>query len=82
MTKQELNRDIKRLWKRFQATYGKESLTEEEAEAQRVEWRRLWFADREAEAMKVEQLKAMIRMNEARRYITLHTIALYFEPKF
>lgn len=80
MSPQELNRDIKRLWKRFEKVYGKEG-NEGERRLIQDEWKRLWYADQDANNMKVEQLKAMIRINNCMRYKPLHTIGLLFEPK-
>jgi len=74
-----LNRDIKRLWKRFQKVYGTEGFPLENAAIEK-EWKRLWKLDAQADFMKVEQLKAMIRMNNARRYMVLHWVGIQFEP--
>lgn len=77
MTNSELNRDIKRLWKRFDKSYGVDTENAEH-EHQRAEWLRLWRADPRCENMKVEQLKAMISINLTRRYKAIHTVGMFF----
>lgn len=82
-----LNRDIKRLWKRFEIVidaysvnvYGKERQDLEIAILER-EWKRLWALDPKADFVKVEQLKAMIRINNVMRYMVLHWVGINFEP--
>lgn len=76
MTKQELNRDIKRLLKRFNHSYYKETVTDEELESQRTEFLRLDRADSEAEYMNRKSIIAMHRMNQARRYKPLHLFGI------
>jgi len=82
MTKQELNRDIKRLWKRnleaIETSYNHDY--EEKISDIKKEWLRLWGADPEAEYMNVESLKAMLRMNGRHRFKALHSLDIYFNP--
>lgn len=67
MTIQELNRDIKRLCK------NAENLTELE---RNTEFKRLYFADKEFEAMNKESIKIMFRLNLRYRIIPLHAFGL------
>lgn len=69
MTKQELNRDIKRLSKHF-AT-DKAGTPEFEKE-----FKRLYYADSSFEYINLENLKAMLRINLRHRFIALHQFGL------
>ena len=77
MNKQELNRDIKRLFKRFEAAYGKHK-TDEFHEAIRKEWTRLYYADLEAEYLNKFSILALHRINIAYRYKALHAFGSNF----
>lgn len=76
MTKRELNRDIKKLWKMFESRHVNQTLESEI----KAEWIRLYNADKEAEWMTVESLKAILRINGCFRFRTLHWIDINFEP--
>lgn len=74
MTKQELNRDIKRLWK--------ESLKPMTPyEATQKEYKRLFYADRGLEYMNKESIKIMLVLNSQYRFIPLHTFSLNISLK-
>lgn len=82
MTTSELNRDIKRLWKRYQKLNKEYTLQKSEEEAEiKKEWKRLWGADREAKYMRKQQLKAMLKMNGSICINPLHTMHQFLEPK-
>ena len=68
MTPKELNRDIKRLCK------NAPNLTES---ARNTEFKRLYFADKEFEAMNKESIKIMFRLNLRHRIIPFHAFGLF-----
>ena len=78
MTNQELNRDIKRLAKTFKELYGN-NRTDEQSEAMRKEFLRLYRADDAAEVLNIYSLKTMMRINQAMRYTPLHNIYINIE---
>ena len=67
MTKQELNRDIKRLYK---------NITPNNSEQFEEEFRRLYFADKSFEYTNLNNLKIMFRLNLRYRFIALHQFGL------
>lgn len=69
MTKQELNRDIKRLAKQF----GTEKENTPEFEK---EFKRLYFADREFTYMNKDSVLIMLRINLRHRFIALHQFGI------
>ena len=75
MTNAELNRDIKRLWKKVQkfkeTSYNHDYYEKLEKEVF-PEWKRLWLADREIKVMKLEQYKAMIDIGRTYNLLKLH----------
>jgi len=66
MTKQELNRDIKRLVK------NSENITDKNRDAIEKEFLRLYRADKTFEYMNLYSVKMMLRLNVRHRYIPLH----------
>ena len=74
MTKQELNRDIKRLYSLAEsAKVFKDDLYHNFIENNvRPEFNRLYHADSTAEYMNLLSLKIMIRLNHKFRFIQLH----------
>ena len=78
MTKQELNRDIKRLHAKFKSMEGK--TTEEIVlfimNEGRREFIRLYNEDIRFEKMNLASLKFMLRLNLKHRYISLHNFGL------
>lgn len=68
MTKQELNRDIRRL--------SKMTGTEQEV---RAEFLRLYRADDNFEYMNAESIRIMLQMNLRYRFIALHRFGLGIE---
>jgi len=88
MTGQELNRDIKRLYKRFDEskistefmnTAAEWDAYEKEQDALKKEFLRLWHADKEKTVTKLKQLKMLLIMNSSLRVITLHAITYDFK---
>lgn len=75
MTKQELNRDIKRLWKRFVSRRTKEYDKKIEEEL-RSEFKRLYYADKDMTYMNANSLRWMLRMNLSLRVVNLHNFGL------
>ncbi len=78
MTKQELNRDIKRLWVRYE---NKDSELDvyEALEEMRQELKRLYYADDDFEYMNLRSIKIMIRLNLSLRVVPLHQFGLGIE---
>lgn len=90
MTTAELNKAIKKLWKEFQLDRSVDTTDwtrqnwedhAKERERVKVEWLRLWNADREANYMKKEQLKAMLVINGIVRCKELHNMHHELDPK-
>ena len=71
MTKQELNRDIRKLYKRF-LDYRLKNFCDTEHEALRKELQRLYYANTSLEYLTKKSLLIMIRLNVALRVIPLH----------
>lgn len=80
MTKQELNRDIKRLYKKYsnRESWDKEQYWDIESQC-KSELHRLWFADREKAYTNYNCFKMLIVMNQSWRVITLHQLATFLE---
>lgn len=83
MTKQELNRDIKRLHKRF---LDREKISQKLdidyyvfEDQVKAEFKRLYYADSKAEYINLNNLKRMIRMNLVLRTISLHMFYIGIE---
>ena len=74
MTKQELNRDIKRLLK-MEATDKDGNLSKEF----KAEYTRLFYADNEFEWTSAKSIKIMLRLNVKHRIIPLHRFGLMIE---
>lgn len=72
MTKRELNRDIKRLYKQWQ---DRKDLSNEEQ--LKKELRRLWYADQQKNETTLQSLKMLLIINQSLRVITLHQIATW-----
>lgn len=79
MTPQELNRDIKRLVKKYHAIKGTEDYFARVKDTIEPEWIRIYRADREMTYMNKESIKAMLRMNLLFRFIPLHQFGLNIE---
>jgi len=73
MTKQELNRDIKRLWKK---TKEADVLCEWTISEIKAEYKRLFYADPEFEHMNKDNLLRMMALNSKHRFIQLHQFPL------
>lgn len=73
MTTQELNRDIKRLCKRFNEGEYSESFDKE--------FKRLYNADSNFQYIKPQLALNMIRINSARRIYALHTFGIGYQIK-
>lgn len=85
MTKQELNRDIKRLYKSFlnkksgdTRTWTREDWTAFENENEKIqkEFKRLYFADKNLEYITLNSLKMLLVVNNSMRIIPLHTFGI------
>jgi hypothetical protein len=74
MTKQELNKDIKRLLKMQRKDAQLNILPEFEAE-----YKRLYRADTEMEYMNVTSIKIMLRLNVLYRFIPFHQFGLFID---
>tara|TARA_R110000803_G_scaffold15893_1_gene43729 strand:- start:1074 stop:1331 length:258 start_codon:yes stop_codon:yes gene_type:complete len=73
MTKQELNKDMKFLWTRFQRRHDKKGDAYFEAEKyMRNELKRIYQADDMLVYLNHKNLRRMILMNVSIRAITLH----------
>lgn len=85
MTAKELNRDIKRLYKKVQTLKDNEyeHLTEDYLNIVdneiKPEYRRLYFADREFKYMNKQSVLIMLSLNNAFRFIELHQFGLYIQ---
>lgn len=82
MTKQELNRDWKRVLKRYQKMHadieaGTLDDWESEEEEIKKECSRLWRADRKMEYMNKTSILIFLRLNQRLRFETLHHIATH-----
>jgi hypothetical protein len=74
MTRQEFNRDIRRLRKRFHTDESKDY-----GSPFRKEFERLYYADKEFTYASVESIKTLLRINLRLRYIPLHLFGIYIE---
>lgn len=81
MTKQELNRDVKRLLKQFnEAKKLSNNLYFEAIEKTiKPEFLRLYGADKDITYMNFESFKILYRMNLTLRFIPLHQFAIQLE---
>lgn len=76
MTKHELNRDVKRLFKNhFDSTQN--GLSEEG----KREFLRLYHADSSFEYLTIDNLKRLLRFNLRHRVIQLHSFGLMIDEK-
>tara|TARA_R110000803_G_scaffold78075_3_gene143140 strand:- start:15633 stop:15881 length:249 start_codon:yes stop_codon:yes gene_type:complete len=80
MTKQELNRDVKRLYKRWFSLYGVAKTTATEENTKR-EFKRLYHADSSFESLNRENILRMLKMNNSMRVIVLHQFGLMIDEK-
>jgi len=78
MTKQELNRDIKRLYNKFDKLAGDDFYKFVETEGQK-EFKRLYYADSEADYLNKTTLLMMMNLNRRYRYIQFHTFYINAE---
>lgn len=80
MTKQELNRDVKRLFNRYKANSGGEATDQYfdwlEKEV-KPELRRLYDADNTFNSLTADNIKRIIRLNLLLRVIPFHQFGLY-----
>lgn len=77
MTKRELNRDIKRLAKKFlQWQEGDRTIPEADL---KLEFRRLYHADREMTSLNRTSILLMIRMQRCLQVVPNHIFGLYIE---
>lgn len=80
MTKQELNRDVKRLTKKVNSInlHGEDyyNLIEKEI---KPEISRLYNADRTLKSLNADSLRALLRMNLKYRAMPLHIFGLFIE---
>ena len=84
MTKQEINRDIKRLYKRFNT--GPYDVTdwnaeqwrahEQEKQEENEEFKRLYKADTTLKSMNRKSILMLYRINQARRIIQFHIFGI------
>jgi hypothetical protein len=74
MTKQELNRDIKRLFKEFKKAAENLEIEKyfEVAEELKKEFRRLYDADRELKYVSKDNILRMLILNRRHRVIPFH----------
>lgn len=81
MTIQELNRDIKRLYKRFLNKRSENTSNwsnkdwqeyEQNENELKAEFKRLYYADRNFEVLNITTLKIMIAINNSLRVIPFH----------
>lgn len=76
MTKQELNRDVKRLGKAFLELHLSDPDNEDKIFELRQELRRLYYADREFEYFNLKSIKILLRYNLKYRVIPLQNFGL------
>jgi len=86
MTKQELNRDIKRVIKKALTLEAQnfDSISDtyyRELDQLKLELHRLYLADRTMEYMNIHNIKAMLRLNVRYRYMPLHEFGLFIDLK-
>ena len=88
MTKQELNRDIKRLYKAFLKRKSGDTSNwtakdwqnyEQQEDELKKEFSRLYYADKEMKYITLENLKIMIVLNNSLRVIALHSFGNYIK---
>lgn len=75
MTKQELNRDVKRLVKKYKAANVKD-FDDNEHQAILKEFRRIYYADDNFEYLTKANVLAMMRMQLSLRAIPMHHFGL------
>ena len=77
MTNQELNRDIKKMWKTTQDLPHTSLWFDGEMEK---EYKRLYFADNKADVLTLKSLKIMMELNRKYRFIPFHVFYINFLP--
>lgn len=75
MTKAEINRDIKRLWKSFKPGL----ISEKDLEPYRTEFIRLHRADKEFLKMNANSIRYMLRINHRYRWVQLHLFGAHID---
>ena len=82
MTRKELNRDIKRLWKSYNDS--KELTNDgyffEIENSIKPEFSRLYYADDNFEYMNIQSAKIMIRLHLTLRVVPLHLFGINIKP--
>ncbi len=81
MTKQELNRDIKRLSSEiYRLSFGDNtdyfSYIENEG---KKEFTRLYYANKDFSGLNLQSIKIMLRLNVKHRFIPFHQFGLFIE---
>lgn len=85
MTNQELNRDIKRLYNNIKklsnsgTEAGQKKYYDYVANEAAKEFSRLFWADKEMEAMNRQSLLIMLRLNVKHRFIPFHQFGLFID---
>jgi hypothetical protein len=80
MNKRELNRDYKRLWKRFKTYQPEQPASDDdylEWESCKKELKRLYFSDRGMDYINLNSLKILLIMNRKLRVIPLHQLGTH-----
>lgn len=72
MTKQELNRDIKRLWKSYEDFINTDPYNREKKAEIISEYERLYYADEDFDYMNKRSVLIMVALNRALRVIEFH----------
>lgn len=75
MTKQELNRDVKRLYNKYKANSGGEATNDYYKwldETIKPELKRVYYADDNFEYLTADNIKRIIRLNLSLRVIPFH----------
>lgn len=81
MTKQELNRDIKRLWSQWQKAlqFGGNDYYDILEKNIKPEFKRLYNADNSAQYLNIQSLKIMQRMNQSLVIVPFHVFYINIE---
>lgn len=80
MTKRELNRDIKRLYKRINKDTSK-AFSDGEIKAVKAEFNRLFHASVSLRYCSDKAKLAMISMGSKGRFVPLYQLVLFIEPE-
>lgn len=82
MTKQELNRDIKRLFNKYAAKRGGEATNEYFKwvdDEIKPELKRLYYADTSLKSLTADNLRRLLRLNLSLRVIEFHNFGLHID---